>query len=110
MRVADAAAATGRHVFPDFLAAHMFVYICIFRAYFAPVAFELLSDQLRKSGEGSLTELGACDANDDGVIRLNHDPVRDFGRIARSSHRGIALYAQGESAGERGGLLQEGTA
>ena len=79
----------------------------VFRRHLAPIAFQLLGDQLRQRGHGALPHLGARDAHDHDIIGLDHDPGRDFGRGgARSTlHLSASLGhadSQGEAAG-RGG-------
>src|SRR5262249_7757353 len=56
--------------------------------------------------------LGAGDADDDAVIRLDHDPGRHFRRAVRGANDSGAernVHAEREAAAERGSAHDEGT-
>src|SRR5262249_51196586 len=77
-----------------------------------PVAFQLLGDELGETGHRALPHLGAGDADDDAVIRLDHDPGRQFRRAVRGANDSGAARkgrAEREAAAERGSAHDEGT-
>src|SRR5262249_10458324 len=77
-----------------------------------PVAFQLLGDELGETGHRALPHLGAGDADDDAVIRLDHDPGRHFRRAVRGANDSGAernVHAEREAAAERGSAHDEGT-
>ena len=76
---ADAAAAAGRHVAPHALACEVLTGRDAIDRNLVPVAFELFDDELRETGERALPHLGARDADDGGVVGLDHDPGVDLG-------------------------------
>src|SRR5262249_48395329 len=77
-----------------------------------PVAFQLLGDELGETGHRALPHLGAGNADDDAVIRLDHDPGRHFRRAVRGANDSGAernVHAEREAAAERGSAHDEGT-
>ena len=81
MRLANAAAATGGHVFKNTVAPYVHADISVFRSDFAPVAFQFFGQQLCQTGETTLTQFRAGDTDDDGIVWLYDDPVRDLGGV-----------------------------
>src|SRR5262249_37391024 len=61
-----------------------------------PVAFELLGDELGEAGERALPHLGACDADDAGVVGLYRDPDADFAGFALSERLALERHAESE--------------
>ena len=111
VRGADATAAAGRHVTPHALARDALARCRIFGRDFRPVALELLGDELGETGERALTHLGAGDADDDGVVRPDHDPSIDFRRAVRGADDVWTerdIHAEHEPATEGGGAHDEG--
>ena len=97
----NATAAAGGHIAPDPAAGEVLAGGGVFGGHFGPVAFQFLSHHLRQAGEGALAHLGACDADDDGVIRLDDDPGIDLGRggaLGGRLARGGDAEAKGEGA------------
>ena len=80
LRRADGAAGAGRHVAPDAVAPAVLVRRGELGLHLAPVAFELFGDQHRQRGEAALAHLRLGDADDHGVVGLDHDPGGDFRR------------------------------
>src|SRR5262245_44349012 len=77
-----------------------------------PVAFQLLGNELGETGHRALPHLGAGNADDDAVIRLDHDPGRHFRRAVRGANDSGAernVHAEREAAAERGSAHDEGT-
>src|ERR1700744_5027516 len=55
------------------------------RRHLAPVAFEFFGDELGEAGERALPHLGARDANDASIVRLDRDPEIDLsGALGRA--------------------------
>src|SRR5262249_39283699 len=82
----------------------------IFGRDLRPVALELLGDQLGKAGQAALAHLGACDANDDGVVRPHDNPDAELGRtFGRANHVRAErqVQAQREAAAGCGGADHE---
>ena len=101
--VADAAAAAGREIAPDALARDALAGRRIFGRDLRPVAFELFGDELGEAGERALAHLGARDADDDGVVGLDHDPGVDFRRAVGGARRpaGRRTEGRGRAQGRR---------
>jgi hypothetical protein len=111
VRFPNATATTGGHVFPNLVPPHVFVDIGVLGANFGPIALQFFGHQHGQARHGALTQFGASDANDDAVIGLNDDPMRDFcDTTAARSHGGWRLETQDQGAGECRGLLQKLTA
>ena len=105
VRLADAAAAAGRHVAPHALACHVLPGRGIFGRNLRPVAFQLLGHQLGEPGQRALSHLGAGDADHDGVVRADHHPGGHLGRAVRrandlrSAERNVEPKCQSASGG-----------
>ena len=80
VRRADAAAAAGAEVAPRAFAGEALTGSRIFPGDLVPVAFELFGDELAETGQRALAHLRARDADDDGVVGLDHHPGIDLGR------------------------------
>ena len=80
VRAADAAAAASRHVAPHAVAREILSRRGILGRDLAPVALELLDDELSESGQRALAHLRARDANDHSIVRLDDDPGIHLGR------------------------------
>ena len=79
LRGADRAAAAGRHVAPDAVAAQIFLGLRrIRRLHLVPVAAELLGDQHGQRREDALAHLGAGDPDGHAVVGRDHDPGGDL--------------------------------
>ena len=78
MGVPNASAARRCHVFPNFVASHVLVDIGVLGAHIGPVTFQFFGHQHGQSRHRALTQFGACNADEHGVVRLYHHPVRDF--------------------------------
>src|SRR5262249_12205645 len=78
LRTADATAAAGRHVAPDALAGEILVGIDVQGAHLAPVALQLLGDELREAGVGALAHLRARDADHAAAVGPYHHPGVHF--------------------------------
>ncbi len=76
-----------------------------------PVAAQLFGDELGEAGAGALSHLGARDADDRGVVGLDHDPGIDLGAgAALRLRRGGAerqMEAEREAAARGGGADDE---
>jgi len=68
----------------------------------APIAFELLDDELGEAGERALSHLGARDAHDDRVVGADHHPGVDLGSHG-SLRGGVAGERDMEAEREPGG-------
>src|SRR6185369_4935779 len=68
VRFADAAAAAGREIAPRALALHALAGRRVLDLHLGPVAFELVGNELRESGDRALPHLGAHYADVDGVV------------------------------------------
>src|SRR5262249_25000331 len=107
LRVADAAAAAGRHVAPYALAGDVLAGGGIFGRDLRPVAFEFLGDELGEPGKRALTHLRAGDANDHRVVRADHHPGVALGRAGlcandpRAAERNIEAKRQTAAHGGR---------
>src|SRR5262249_3435915 len=114
LRVADAAAAAGRHVAPYALAGDVLAGRGIFGRDLRPVAFELLGDELGEPGERALTHLGTRNANDHRVVRADHPPGVDLRRaVLRADHLRAAerkVEAERQPATHRGRAHHEAAA
>src|SRR5206468_8462405 len=80
LRDSDSALAAGAHFAPGALAGEVARGAHTFGRDLVPVALEFFGDELGKAGEGALAHLGASDADDTRVVRLDRDPDVDFGR------------------------------
>ena len=65
-------------------------------ADFGPIAFQLLGDQHGEAGLRTLSHLGPRDADDDRVVRGNHQPGRDL-----RGFLGRARRCKGNGKGQR---------
>ena len=114
LRIADAAAAAGDEIAPDAVAREVLARRRKFGRDFGPVAFELFGDELGEAGQRALAHLGAGDADDDGVVGLDHDPGVDFRRAVRGASALSAaerkIEAEREPAADSGGADDEGAA
>ena len=104
---ADAATAAGREIAPDALAGNALSRRRVFGGDLRPVAFEFFGDQLREAGQRPLAHFRSGDADDDGVVGLDHDPGVDFGRAIGGAHHGRAakgnIEAEREAGADSGG-------
>ena len=114
LRGSDAAAAGGGKLAPWTFAGHALARRRIFGRDFRPVAFEFLGDELSKTGERALAHFRARDANDDGIVGLDHDPGVDFRRTVGGTHDGWTtegnIEADREAGADRGGADDKGAA
>ena len=62
-----------------------------------PVAVEFFGDELAEAGERALAHLRAHDADDDGVVGLDHHPGAELGRGCALRARGLRAERQLES-------------
>ena len=62
--------------------------------------FELLRDELSEAGHRALPHFGARHADDDGVVRLDHDPGIDLIRVARFGVRSVGAEGELEADSE----------
>src|SRR5207244_4424250 len=80
----------------------------------APVAVELLGDELGEAGDRALAHLRADRADQSGVVRADRHPDGDLGRtVGRADDfgsKGRKAQPERESAAERGAADEEGTA
>ena len=78
-----------------------------FGTHLGPVAVQLFGHQLSQRGIGTLSHFRARDADDDAVIRVNHDPGIDLGRDGRLCLRTAKRKPefQREPSAQRGGYL-----
>ena len=111
LRVRDRAAGAGRHIAPNFMAAQIFDRRDKFSANLRPVAFKFLRHQHGKTGLCALPHLGMGNADDDRIIRVNHQPCRDF-RERPDRVRGAKRNPQGKrnAAAHSADPGEEGTA
>ena len=112
VRFADGAASGRELTAPDAVAREVLPGRRKFGRDLRPVAFQLLGDQLGKSGHRALPHFGAGDADDDAVVGLDHHPGGDFrGAVHGADDGGTEreVHAEGEPAAERGGADDEGT-
>ena len=106
---ADALAAGGEVIAPDALARHVLPGSGKFGRDLRPVAAELFGGELGKAGERALSHFGFGNADDDAVVRIDHDPGVDFGRRVGGLGR-RQVEAERKSGARRGGADDEGTA
>src|SRR6267378_2761989 len=80
----------------------------------APVAVELLGDELCEAGDRSLAHLGAHRADQGGVVRADRHPDGDLGRAVGRAHHGGTEWGKAQperkSAADGGAADEEGTA
>ena len=107
LRVANSAAAHGRHIAPDALAAHLLVGQGVFDLDLLPVGFQFLGHQLRCRGHAALTHLGAGVLDDHGVIGTHLHPGIDFGSGLVALTEGRQIEADGQAATDGGRGLEE---
>jgi hypothetical protein len=109
LRGRDGAAGAGRHVAPGAVAAEVLARRHELGLHLAPVAFELFGDQHGQCGEGALAHLGAGDADDHGVVGLDHDPGGDLRPVLCSPPPRTEgnVEAERERAADRGDALEE---
>ena len=106
--IADGPASDRSHVTPGAPALHVRVRRRIFDLHPSPVAFQLLGDQHRGGGHAALPHLGAGVADDDRIVRADHDPGVDLGRsVGLLRERARETESDGKAAADRRGLLQE---
>ncbi len=76
--------------------------------------FEFLGHELGEAGEGALSHFGTRDADDDGIVRPDHDPGVDLGRAVGGAHHGRStegnIETERETGADRGGADHEGAA
>ena len=77
--LADALATAGTKIAPDAIACQVLAGRGVFGTHLGPVCIELFGHQLRQAGERALAHFRAGNADDDGVVRIHHDPGIDFG-------------------------------
>jgi hypothetical protein len=116
LRGADRAARARRHVAPNTIALAVLVRRRELGLHLAPVAFELFRDQHRQRRKAALAHLGLGDADNHGVIRLDHDPGGDLPgrsrgmRGPRGTERNFKAEnqraAHGGDAGEEGAAVE----
>src|SRR5262245_21147928 len=113
LRGANAAAAAGPHFAPGALAREIGAGGDLLRGHLAPVAFELLGDELSQSGDRALAHLRAGDADHAGVVGLDRDPDIDLGAAAggalrrRFTKAGRQVETEREPAARGGGADDE---
>src|SRR5216684_3464577 len=112
--IIDAAAAAGGEVAPGALARDALARGRILDLDLAPVAVELLGDELRKAGDRALAHFRTHRADKGGVVRADRHPDGDLGRAVGRAHHGRTergkAQAEREAAAERGAADEEGTA
>ena len=110
LALADAAAAAGRKVPPDAVAADVLARRRIFRRHLRPVALELLGHELGEAGERALPHLGAGDADHHLVVGMDHYPGVQLLHL-RGLRRGMGEgEAKREAAGDGRAADQEAAA
>src|SRR5262249_40125267 len=107
--------ATARRVIvaPDALASDVLTRRWEFGSHLRPVAFQLLSDQLGETGHRPLPHLGACNSDDNGLVRADHDPGVDLrGAVLCAHHLRTEwnLETEREASTKRCGTHNEGAA
>ena len=85
MRLADPATPRRVIIAPHALASDVLTWRREFSGDLRPVAFQLLGDQLGKTGHRPLPHLGARNPDDNGLVRSDHDPGVDLrGAVLRT--------------------------
>ena len=113
LRGADAAAAAGSHLAPGALAGEVGAGGDLLGGHLAPIAFELLGDELGEAGERALAHLRARDADHAGVVGPDRHPDIDFrAGVAGALRDGFAeagrqVETEREAAAGRGGADDE---
>ena len=111
LRRRDGTAGAGRQIAPDAVAAPILLGSDEFGADFGPIAFQLLGDQHGEAGLRALPHLGPRDADDDRVVRGNHQPGRDLrGFLGRARQCERDGKGQRQAAARSTYPFEEGTA
>ena len=99
----DAARAAGREIAPDPVAGQILPRRRVFRGHLRPIGVQLLGHQLRKAGQRALTHFRTGDADDDGIIRLDHNPGIDLRHRGRAGLGGGTRHPDPKGEGPGGG-------
>jgi hypothetical protein len=106
-RIADRAAAAGRHVAIDAVAREAVVRSGELRAHIVPIASKLFGDQHGEPGENALAHLGFGDSDGHPIVGSDHDPGGDLGGGGCVSGAVLQIEAELEGAATRGNACKK---